>query len=88
MCIRDRYTTDEKNNENWDLNGFVKYIAETFSLLISFDGVRLEDIDKEDLRKRVRTAVDKHYARQEAEFGEETFREVERIVLLRNVRCV
>ncbi|HOT21085.1 MAG TPA: SEC-C metal-binding domain-containing protein, partial [Sedimentibacter sp.] len=79
------YTTDEKNNENWDLNGFVKYIAETFSLLISFDGVKPEDIDKEDLRKRVRIAVDKHYARQEAEFGEETFREVERIVLLRNV---
>ena len=79
------YTTDEKNNANWDLNGFVKYIAETFSLLISFDGVKQEDLDKEDLRERVRTMIDRHYARQEAEFGEETFREVERIVLLRNV---
>ena len=79
------YTTDEKNNANWDLNGFVKYIAETFSLLISFDGVRQEDIDRESLRERVRTVVDRHYARQEAEFGEEAFREVERIVLLRNV---
>jgi len=79
------YTTDEKNNANWDLNGFVKYIAETFSLLISFDGAKKEDLDKEDLRERVRTMVDRHYARQEAEFGEETFREVERIVLLRNV---
>jgi len=79
------YTTDEKNNANWDLNGFVKYIAETFSLLISFDGVKQQDLDKEDLRERVRTMIDRHYARQEAEFGEETFREVERIVLLRNV---
>ncbi len=79
------YTTDEKNNANWDLNGFVKYIAETFSLLISFDGVKQEDIDRESLRERVRTVVDRHYARQEAEFGEEAFREVERIVLLRNV---
>ncbi len=79
------YTTDEKTNENWDLNGFVKYIADAFSILISFDGVNVEDVKKEDLRDRVRTAVDRHYARQEADFGEETFREVERIVLLRNV---
>ncbi|MDD4678133.1 MAG: preprotein translocase subunit SecA [Tissierellia bacterium] len=79
------YTTDDKHNENWDLNGLSKYIAEIFSLLISFDGVKPEDIEKEDLRERVRTVVDRHYARQEAEFGEETFREVERIVLLKNV---
>ena len=79
------YTTDDKHNENWDLNGLSKYIAEIFSLLISFDGVKPEDIKKEDLRERVRTVVDRHYARQEAEFGEETFREVERIVLLKNV---
>ena len=81
----DMYTTEDKHNENWDLTGFFKYIAEIFSLLISFDGVKLEDIKREDLRERVRTVVDRHYARQEAEFGEETFREVERIVLLRNV---
>ena len=79
------YTTDDKHNENWDLNGLSKYIAEIFSLIISFDGVKPEDIKKEDLRERVRTVVDRHYARQEAEFGEETFREVERIVLLKNV---
>ncbi|MFA6982822.1 MAG: preprotein translocase subunit SecA [Sedimentibacter sp.] len=79
------YTTDDKHNENWDLNGLSKYIAEIFSLLISFDGVKPEDIEKEDLRERIRTVVDRHYARQEAEFGEETFREVERIVLLKNV---
>ena len=79
------YTTDDKNTANWDIDGFSKYIAEVFSLLISFDGVKLEDIKRDDLRERVRTAVDRHYTRQEAEFGEETFREVERIVLLRNV---
>ena len=79
------YTTDDKNTANWDIDGFSKYIAEVFSLLISFDGVKLEDIKRDDLRERVKTAVDRHYTRQEAEFGVETFREVERIVLLRNV---
>src|SRR5690554_4988419 len=42
-------TTDDKNNANWDIEGFNKYIAEVFSMLISFDGVKIEDIKKEDL---------------------------------------
>ncbi|MGB4438035.1 MAG: preprotein translocase subunit SecA [Sedimentibacter sp.] len=79
------FTTDEKYSDNWDVKGFAKYIAETFSLLISFDGEKQEDITKDMLREKARNAVDRHYDRQEAEFGADTFREIERIVLLRNV---
>ncbi len=79
------YTTDDRDVENWDLKGFTKYVADTFSLLISFEGMELEELSKDLLKERVMTAVERHYARQEAEFGEETFREVERIILLRNV---
>ena len=79
------YTTDSKHNENWDMSGFTKYIAETFALLINFDGEKQDSLNRETLRERIRAAVDRHYTRQEAEFGEEAFREVERIVLLRNV---
>lgn len=79
------YTTDDKHYENWDMNGFTKYIAETFALLINFDGEKPDGLSRDTLKERIRNAVDRHYARQEAEFGEEAFREVERIVLLRNV---
>ncbi len=79
------YTTDDKHNENWDINGFIKYIAEVFALLINFDGENMNSLNREALRERIRTAVDRHYVRQESEFGEEIFREVERILLLRNV---
>ncbi len=79
------YTTDDKHSENWDIDGFIKYIAEVFALLINFDGENINSLNRETLRERIRTAVDRHYARQEAEFGEDAFREVERIVLLRNV---
>ena len=75
------YTSDDKFME-WDINGFSKYIAETFSILISFD----KSLDSQEvLREKVRKVIDKHYERQENEFGEETFREIERIILLRNV---
>jgi preprotein translocase subunit SecA len=77
------YTTDERYSDNWDIKAYEKYIAETFYMLISFDGE--ENITKEILREKARNAVDRHYERQEAEFGAEIFREVERIVLLRNV---
>lgn len=77
------FTTEEKYTDNWDIAGFVKYVAETFSILISFDSE--SNITKELLKEKVKNAVDRHYQRQEAEFGEEMFREVERIVLLRNV---
>lgn len=80
-----RYTTDERYSDNWDIKGFEKYIAETFYMLISFEGVKQEDITKDILREKARNAVDRHYERQESEFGADTFREIERIVLLRNV---
>ncbi|MFA9423481.1 MAG: preprotein translocase subunit SecA, partial [Sedimentibacter sp.] len=79
------YTTDERFSDNWDIKGFEKYIAETFYMLISFEGIAKEDITKDVLRERARSSVDRHYERQELEFGTETFREIERIVLLRNV---
>ncbi|MPN57760.1 Protein translocase subunit SecA [bioreactor metagenome] len=37
------------------------------------------------MTEKAKSAVERHYQRQEAEFGEEMFREIERIVLLRNV---
>jgi preprotein translocase subunit SecA len=77
------YTTDERYSDNWDIKAYEKYIAETFYMLISFDSE--ENITKDILREKARNAVDRHYERQEAEFGAEIFREVERIILLRNV---
>ncbi len=78
------FTTEERFTDNWDTSGFAKYIAETFNVLISFDG-ESDNISKELMKERAKNAVDRHYARQEADFGEDVFREIERIVLLRNV---
>ncbi len=77
------YTTDERYSDNWDIKAYEKYIAETFYMLISFNGEG--NITKDILKEKARNAVDRHYERQEAEFGAEVFREVERIILLRNV---
>ncbi len=80
-----RYTTEDRYSDNWDIAGFAKYVTETFSILISFDEENNENITKDLLREKTRSAIDRHYARQEAEFGEDIFREIERVILLRNV---
>lgn len=79
------FTTEERYSDNWDVAGFAKYVAGTFSILISFDGENKENISKESMKEKARSAVDRHYIRQEADFGEDVFREIERIILLRNV---
>ena len=79
------YTTEERFSDNWDIDGFKKYVEETLSVLISFDGEQKEDITRELLREKARNAVDRHYSRREDEFGQDVFREIERVILLRNV---
>lgn len=79
------YTSEGEYSDNWDISGFVKYVFDEFYVNISFDGENQENITREILKEKTRDAVDRHYARQEAEFGDNIFREIERIVLLRNV---
>ena len=79
------YTTEERYSDNWDIEGYSKYIQDAFSLLINFDGEQKDNITKDIMRERAKNAIDRHYARQESEFGEEIFREIEIIVLLKNV---
>lgn len=79
------YTSEDEYSDNWDIAGFVKYVFDEFYINISFDGENQENITREILKGKTRDAVDRHYARQEAEFGDNIFREIERIVLLRNV---
>ena len=79
------YTSDEKHPEDWDIKGFVKYIADTFSIHVGFEGEDINKISKESTKERAKNAAERHYERQERDFTPETFREIERIVLLRNV---
>lgn len=79
------YTSEDKHSEEWDINGYVRYIAETFSINIGFEGEDINKITKDLLKEKAKNAAQRHYERQEREFTPETFREIERIVLLRNV---
>jgi preprotein translocase subunit SecA len=79
------YTSEDLSSQDWDIQGLTKYMVENFNILVSLEGEKLEDLTSENIREKLKSAVTAHYERQEQNFGEGVFREIERVVLLRNV---
>ncbi len=80
------FTSDEES-ENWNLDGlrahFMGYL--TTEEDFRYTAEEREGLTRGDLLEQLLTRVLERYAEKEELFGEETFREVERAVLLRNV---
>ncbi len=81
-----QYTAGEEREE-WNLNGLREYYhgwlarAEDFR----FTAQELEDLERETLTAPLLERADKIYAAKEEQYGEGMMRELERVVLLRNV---
>ncbi len=82
----DLYTRGEKYPEQWDFEGLETYLMKQFGFKQGmFIGMDIESLTKEDLIEKTMTKAEEAYKVKEAEFGEEQFREVERVVLLQVV---
>ena len=82
----DIYTRQAKFAEEWDLEGLENYIIKQFGLkkgVIAIDD--MEAMTKEKLVEQILDLIETRYKEKESEFGEEKFREVERVVLLQVV---
>ena len=81
------FCSESANSSEWDWNGIDSYLGNIF-----FDGEELEalgldrdNISREKFRSRIQEAVADKYAAREQEFGAETIRQLERLVMLRHV---
>jgi preprotein translocase subunit SecA len=79
-----KYAAD-KYPENWDIAGYEEALAELFGAKVKFNIDDIEGLSVEKLTEMSNNLSDKIYEMKEKEFGEERFREVERIVLLKTV---
>jgi len=79
------HTSDDKYPEEWDLEGLKQYVSDLFSIKFSLNIDKVEDLTKEKLFEMIKKVSESIYAKKEEEFGYDTFREVERIVLLKTV---
>ena len=80
------YTTADYVDD-WNLDGLIEYCERIFlpEGELSYTREELEDLTKEKLTNDLMDIALKRYAEKEAEFGEDKFREVERVVLLQVV---
>ena len=74
-------------HDNWDLNGLREYFLGwlTVSDDFRFSPIELGNTEKEDIAEMLKNRAREIYAARENELGNDTMREVERVMLLRSV---
>jgi len=78
--------TQSKYPEEWDLESIENYLMSLLNIekrFLSFDNI--ESLTKETLIDKILKKAEEKYRSKEIDFGEERFREVERVVLLQVV---
>jgi preprotein translocase subunit SecA len=81
----DIYTRQSQDVAEWDLAGLTNYLEKIF---LPSNGLKLEEINpltKESLIDKLYEIAVEKYEEKEKEIGQETFREIERIILLQVV---
>jgi len=82
----DIYTGGAKYPEEWNLEGLENYCIKIFDLNKGFlNNLDIESMTRYDLQNTILHMVEEKYAEKEKEFGQERFREIERVVLLQVV---
>ena len=85
--VVDRYLVDKEVHDNWNLEGLRDYFM---GWLTTHDDLRytteqLGEITDGEIKRQLRERAEKLYAAREEQFTSPIMREVERVVLLRNV---
>lgn len=80
------YTRQAKYPEEWDLDGLEVFLEKTFGMRRGvLSKLDIDSLTKDKLIEYILDKANEIYSSKEQEFGEETFREIERIVLLQVV---
>ncbi|QQY80086.1 preprotein translocase subunit SecA [Keratinibaculum paraultunense] len=81
----DMYTMQSKYPEEWDMAGLENYLVNLFLPKGALKIKNIESLDRDTLVDKIYSIGKKIYEDKEQEIGEETFREIERIILLQVV---
>ncbi len=82
----DLYTMESNYPEEWDIEGLEVYLANLINVEKGFlKFPNIQEVTKDILVDRIMEIAEEEYKAKEEEFGEEKFREVERVILLQVV---
>lgn len=79
------YTVGSEYAEEWDLKGLTDFLHTIFLPKNALSQEQLLSFTREELKEALIEIANKLYAEKEQQFGEETIRELERVILLRVV---
>ena len=81
------YLADDVVHDNWDLNGLREYFAGWITTPddLHFTVEELGNTSREEVAEQLKAKAHELYETREAEFGSDTMREIERVMLLRSV---
>ncbi len=81
------YLADDSVHDNWDLAGLREYFAGWISINedFYFTPEELGETSREEIAESLKEKAHTAYAQREAEYGSDTMREMERVMLLRSV---
>jgi preprotein translocase subunit SecA len=80
--IVDQYTNPERYPEEWDLKSLNDALFQQFGFRLKLNPEEVEDLTQDELKERIVETIREVYAKKEAEFGEETWRYLESMVML------
>ncbi len=78
----DQYLSLDEMPENWDFQGFKVQMLYQFGLDLDETGVKLEDLERDEIRNVIGQKLEKMYSEKESLVGHEAMRYYERIIRL------
>ncbi len=86
-AVVDTYLSDGDVHDDWNLEGLRDYYMGwlTTKDSLRFSVEELSEVQKDDIKAALREKAHEVYAAREKEFGSELMREIERVILLKNV---
>ena len=83
----DLFLANDENKEDWNLKGLKVHFGGWLCSDEDFvyDAQQLDEVSKSDIRDTLVSRAKERYEKREAEIGSDLMRELERVVLLRNV---
>lgn len=81
------YCSESPHPDYWDWDGLITYAEEIFLPVGALDEMRkdLENVTKEELSEKMKKIGLELYHQKEEQFGSETMREIERVIMLKIV---
>lgn len=80
-----QYANEKLYPEEWQLDALIKDAEKIYCAPGQLDKAELEKLSRDELKEKLEQLAADNYKRREETFGEETMRELERIIMLRVV---